>query len=188
MTGTLIQFECDESDDPAFVALARHALSGTAALTRAQLLHIVKVDAWFGDRWYWFSGKMFGIAGMRRRRLTVPPFHPHRVVRESRFRVADGSSVAFKKPLHTSRTSQSNLSNYLERLGDSIAVGWYSGATKESGRGSIMAYHMTAEGPGAWHAGLERVGEEWQVRKLVGIDGRAWAKLSGVERAISQAH
>ncbi len=167
----------DLSDDAAFICLAEQATNGAAALVSSRYVHVVKIDSWFGDRWFSFSGKLLGAAGVRSRKLTVPPFHPHRVISETRFRTGDPAElVTIDKPLHTQRTSQSNLGNFIERIGDSITIVWYSGATQSSGRGSIMVYSSTIDGAAGWYAGLERT-DDWRVVKLVGIDDREWALL-----------
>jgi hypothetical protein len=164
------------SDDPAFVDLAERALNGAAALASAEFLHLVKIDAWFGDRWFTFAGKLLGAVGVHEWNLKVPPFHPHRVLSECRFRLAQPPEPVAFQPLHTLRSSASNLENLITRLGNSITLGWYSGNSAESGRGSIMAYSSTAGGPVGWYAGLERA-EEWRLVRLLGADERQWARM-----------
>jgi hypothetical protein len=39
--------------------------------------YVVKIDNWFGKRWLGFSGKALGALGVRKKKLTLPPFHPH---------------------------------------------------------------------------------------------------------------
>ncbi len=167
----------DLSDDAAFIDLAEQAINGTAAIVASHLMHVVKIDSWFGDRWYSFSGKLLGIAGVRSHKLTVPPFHPHRVVSEVRFRTGDpAGEVAVVNPLHTERTSQSNLRNFVERLGESITIAWYSGDTKSTGQGSIMIYSSAADGVSGWYAGLTRT-DGWRIAKFVGIERAEWDAL-----------
>ena len=45
------------SDDRQFLDVVGRAINGEAALVAAESLHLVKIDSWFGDRWYSFSGK-----------------------------------------------------------------------------------------------------------------------------------
>ena len=106
--------------------------------------------------------------------MTVPPFHPHRVVGESRFRTGDPPEVVpVDAPLHAERPSASNLRNFVDRLGDAITIGWYSGDSASSGRGSLMVYNSTPRGAAGWYAGLQRR-DAWRVVKLVGIGQREW--------------
>jgi hypothetical protein len=178
----VIHLSHDSSDEPSFVELVERAMNETAAVTESELLHIVKIDSWFGERWYRFSGKILGAAGCWSGKLTVPPFHPHRVVSERLFRTGDSDELLpIDTPLHAARTSQSNLKNFVERLGRSIAIVWYSGNTQNTGQGSIMAYTSGIDGVTAWHVGLEQA-DGWQVAKLVGIDRREWAKLLQIRK------
>jgi len=173
----MVRLPRDPSDDPAFTDLAERAVNGAAARSSAMLIHVVKIDSWFGDRWYSFSGKLLGVAGMRMAKLTIPPFHPNRVVSEVCYRNSGTPGpVAVETPLHAARTSQSNLRNFFEGMGDSVTAAWYSGATQAGGRGSIMVYTSTREGTSGWYAGLERRCE-WRVVKHVGIDRREWEAL-----------
>ena len=138
----------------------------------------MKIDSWFGDRWYGFAGKFLGIAGVHsERNLRVPPFHPHRVIAEARFRLVDPPGpVSFREPLHRPRSSESNLNNSIVRIDSSMTVGWFSGSTASNGSGSIMAYSSTAHGAVGWYAGLE-LRQEWSLMKLIGADARQWETI-----------
>ena len=60
----MIPLPHDSSDDPAFIEIARNAIAGDAARYVARFVHVVKLDAWFGDRWFGFSGKALGALGV----------------------------------------------------------------------------------------------------------------------------
>lgn len=177
----MVLFSADQSDDPAFLDLAGRAVHGGAALASSEFLHLVKIDSWFGDKWFRFAGKLGGAVGVHHRDFIVPPFHPHRVAAETRVRLKDQTLVPLTRRIHTSRTSASNLRNAVARLGESITVAWYSGSSSATGRGSVMAYSSTPHGPTGWYAGLERR-DEWTLVKLVGSDHRQWdAMLNGLQ-------
>jgi len=170
----------DASDDPGFIDLAARAIYGAAVMASTKLIHVVKVDSWFGDCWFAFSGKAVGALGIRDYdTLRIPPFHPHRVMIEVRFRTSDPpESIAFDKALHTRRSSESNLKigNAVVRLDNSITIGWYSGNTSSSGRGSIMVYTSIESGSTGWYVGLKH-DQEWGLVRLVGIVERQWAAM-----------
>jgi hypothetical protein len=179
----MVRLPYNDSDDLQFIDLAERVINGEVALVSADVLHLVQIDSWFGDRWYAFSGKAIGRVEVHTPwRLKVPPFHPHRVVSEARFQIGDPPVlVAFKEPFHTLRSSEENLHNTFGGFapgGRSSTAGWYSGNSASSGRGSIMVYSYSSTSHGAvgWYAGLERR-EQWDLVKLVGIDRRHWLTL-----------
>jgi hypothetical protein len=169
------------NDDAGFVLLAEKAVRGWASLVSATYLHVVKVDSWFGGKWYGFAGKALGALGVHHRSdLRVPPFHPHRIVAEYRFRMGDTPAwVPYDDYLHHFRSSDSNLRNRITRFGDSIAFAWYGGGTRDSGRGSVMGYASTPHGTLGWYAGLSRGDDGWKVVDLLGADQRQWAAMLG---------
>jgi hypothetical protein len=168
---------CDASDDTSFMEIAEQAVASATMCASSEYLHVVKIDSWFGNRWYSFSGKLLGLAGVHCPRLTVPPFHPHRVVHEVRYRTDDPTrSLPPPRPLHKRRASQSNLRNFIQIHGDSITFAWISGNTEPSGRGAIMVYGVGPEGASGWYVGLERT-NRWRAVKYVEIDQHEWTAL-----------
>ena len=178
----MVKLTRDDSHDPPFLDLAERVINGAAAIASADLLHIVRIDSWFGDRWYSFAGKTRGAVGVHSPgTLTVPPFHPHRVVSEARYRRGcPAVSVPFRDPLHGHRSSESNLYHSFGGFGRiwtaPVVGGWFSGNSAATGHGSVMAYTRTRGGTTGWYAGLERRGD-WRVVKLVGVDPRHWSML-----------
>ena len=182
-----VELPSDAADDAGFIDLAARAINGAAARVGTDLLHLVKIDHWFGDRWFRFGGKTLGALGIRPRVLTVPPFHPHRVIAESRYRLTDPPLRLNLPPaerLHGLRPSASNLRNPIMRHGESTTFAWYTSGTATSDRGAVMVYTSTSLGRDAWYAGLVRddVNENWRVLKGVGVDERLWAKLTAAPR------
>ena len=177
--GAVVRLPQHVSDDAAFVEIAERAISGAAALATARTLHVVKIDTWFGDRWFRFGGRLW-LVGVRPADLTVPPFHPHRVIAESRFCLTDPpEALVVPAPLHGLRTSEYNLRNKLALHGDATTFAWYSGGTATNGRGAVMVYSTTSAGHDAWYAGLVREDETetWRLAKLIGADERQWEKM-----------
>ena len=175
----MVRIPTNDSDDLQFIDLAERVINAEALLVSAEMLHLARIDSWFGDGWYAFNSKQLGAFGVHSfRKLRVPPFHPHRVVSESRFRLADPPvPIAFSAPLHTLHSSGSNDRHFFAgRLRRQGCGAWYSGDSGSSGRGSIMVYSSTPNGTVGWYAGLERR-EEWQPTRLVGIGHRNWSTL-----------
>jgi hypothetical protein len=177
------------SDDPQFIDLAAHAINGYAARVSSEFLHLVRIDAWFGRCWFEFAGKAVGALGVHSHDLKVPPFHPHRVMSEDRYRLSDPpEQVHGYQRLHRFRPSQSNLKNAIAQYGRSTTFAWYSGGSLASGRGAVMVYANTEHGSIGWYAGLvRREGWDlatagggpprWDLITLVGIDNCTWGAL-----------
>lgn len=120
---------------------------------------MIRIDHWFGPRWLGFCGKLYGIAGVRTRRgtarLTVPPFHPHRVQFAREFHLGEGGAFVDRGPdssLHDWRNSHDNINRSMRRG----VYGWSSGDTASTGRGAVMVYVVTPHWSTAWYAGFER--------------------------------
>jgi len=176
----MVHFPPDPSDDLQFIDLAERVINGEAALVSATHLHLIRIDSWFGPNWYSFAGKMLGALGIHsEKRLRIPPFHPHRVVSEARFKLDEPPVPVAFRPFHCVRSSESNDRNMFNRFGHpgvTVTAGWYSGGSASSGRGSIMVYSTARYGAVGWYAGLERR-NTWDVVKLLGIERRHWSTL-----------
>ena len=156
--GTALPFSARPEDDEAFIACVESVAAGICRLHRPAQLHVVKIDNWFGPRWLRFSGKILGLAGVQRRKLTLPPFVPSRVVFEHTLELsADAAScraATVQRVLHVEQASSLNLRRYVQDLAPTTAILWFSGATADNGRGAIMA-HVPAEGfHWSWYVGL----------------------------------
>jgi hypothetical protein len=174
----MVSLQHHASDDAEFIALAERVINAESTIVSARVLHLVKIDSWFGSRWYSFTGKVMGAFGVHTTAdLKIPPFHPHRVISETRFRLTDPpNTLSIDEPFHTLRSSDAKFfySFGVFKGGDETVAGaWYSGNTAANGRGSIMMYHATREAKAGWYVGLERR-DGWKLVRSVGIDHRHW--------------
>src|SRR5262249_54069328 len=122
---------------------------------------------WFGKRWLGFSGKALGALGVRKKKLTLPPFNPSRVVSQRRF-IESGTPAGRRKQLHVWQRSGENLQRYTEVVLQGAHAFWYSGRSASNARGSFMAYLSTPEGYWPWYVSLRR-DEKWRVVDCIGI-------------------
>jgi len=151
-------FSVEPGDAEAFLACAESLAAGLCALYRPAELHVVKIDNWFGPRWLRFSGKILGLAGFQRTKLTLPPFVPARVVFEHTLeRSVDAGTyraARMHRVFHIEQTSSLNLRRYVHDLAPTTAILWFSGGSAGNGHGSIMA-QVPADGfHWSWYAGL----------------------------------
>jgi hypothetical protein len=157
-----------DGDEVGFVQLIRDALADELVTTTDEA-YLVKVDRWFGRRWFQFSGKILGALGVWHGRVMVPPFHPNRVVRERHFdfdvRQRSYVETPAPGPLHIHQASEENLKRGLHTISSSGTFIWYSGDTRKTGRGSIMVYVIAAGEHGEWYAEFVRKNDDWRMTK-----------------------
>lgn len=55
-------------------------------------LYVCRVDNWFDSKWLNFSGKTLGAVPMWKKEVTIPPFHPNRIVGEALFDRQDNAT------------------------------------------------------------------------------------------------
>jgi hypothetical protein len=99
----MIDLKPSETDDPDFVELVSQLLNSLVQLNQPAEVYVVNIDHWFDHKWQYFSGKTLGALGVWNSRLTVPPFDPGRVIRESHFRLDPATNIyreETRKPLH----------------------------------------------------------------------------------------
>jgi hypothetical protein len=158
------------SDDRAFGRHLQSLVERAISRYSPETVYIIRIRDWFGPRWLRFSGKALGAVGVRKDRLTVPPFVPARVTSQLVFRREGQSFVAdpAAKPLHLKQQSSQNLQRWVDTLGKNVALFWYSSTDAGADRASVMAYLPAGADHDAWYIGFKRVGG-WQVAQSKGI-------------------
>ncbi len=144
----------DETDDPEFLELMTGKINTVVHRFRPKQLHVVAVDNWFGERWLGFTGKMMGAFGVSRRgNLTLPPFVPSRVRSETDLERENGvyRRRSEAPSLHREQPSSDNFRRRISRLGASVALVWYSGASSKTRRAAAMVYLNLDEEQLAWY-------------------------------------
>jgi hypothetical protein len=164
-------FERDGDDDPGFVSEVVGLVRGAVAMSAPNSVFIVKIDSWFGPRWLSFSCKMMGAFGVSYlSELVIPPFVPRRVMSQRSYDRAGDHFVEVHgaAPLHVRQSSEANLRRRLKDMHPNAALFWWSGNTRSTGRGALMAYLPTPEGHTDWYAELRRDGE-WKFGRRLGV-------------------
>jgi hypothetical protein len=158
------------NSDPQFTDIAKCVLKRSVELYYPKDVFVVYVDNWFDVKWLGFSGKVLGALGVWKKNLTVPPFVPNRAQLESHFTLdaarrdyikQDVESV-FAARLHRKQLSSDNLSRRIRHISDSAIFFWFSKASAESGRGSMMLYRVRNGETSSWYASFHRA-PEWKL-------------------------
>lgn len=173
----------EQDDEDALVGWLARIVNGVAATSRPDAVHVVELDHWFDQKWLGFSGKALGAVGRWATELTVPPFHPHRVLNERHYKQGDDRvgyvAVAGGPTLHREQSSSQNLQRRMNRVAPATACFWYGGDAATAGRAALMAYVPAEAESSGWYVGLAREAEGWRPVTLVGITSGELAHIEG---------
>lgn len=160
-----------DKDDPGFIALASTLLDSIILNDRPAEVYVIRIDGWFDAKWLNFSGKVLGALGVSRRKITIPPFHPHRVLGESHFSSAPGSGRFVSTPappLHIEQASAQNLTRSISKVSQSAVFFWYSSHSLGFDRGSTMLYSTAEDEAFSWYASFHKF-PNWHLERHRGI-------------------
>lgn len=160
------------ADDPAFVRFASSFITSAAAVSELSTIYTIHIDNWFGPRWLGFCGKFRGIAGVRNRTLkkslSVPPFHPNRVLSARGHRLRDDGLYADAEDLTSLHPHARSETNINRGIRGGVLHAWYSGKTVDSGKGVVMMYHRKGDKCKAFYTMFNRE-RGWKLDEHVGI-------------------
>ena len=184
-TADLLMIPPTPGDDPDFHAVAARILARSVASYEPEKVHVVHIDNWFDAKWLDFSGKLLGTIAVWRKDISIPPFHPNRVLLETHFDRDPylGHYYLAVDPvvvLHRYQPSSKNFNRSLTKLFDSAILFWYSGATANTRRGSVMLYHVSDGAVTSWYASYH-CAPHWRVLHSMRISK---AELAQLEKGI----
>ena len=165
--------EIDDEQD--FVRQVEQVANGVIRLHAPETLVLIKIDNFFGSKWLGFSGKALGALGVWHNpsyhpanKVRVPPFVPNRVVSQRRFSGPAYREIDSGKPIHQRIRGGMALNRMAATESPNSALVWYSGESKVTGRGAVMAYVPAGDSYWLWYAALE-TGESWSVTETLDI-------------------
>lgn len=160
-----------DNDDPRFIALASRLLDAAVTANRPSEIYLIRIDQWFDAKWLNFSGKVLGALGVHGRPITVPPFHPHRVIAEIHFSAAPDSGAfvpTAAAPIHIAQPGDQNLKRSVGGVAASAIFFWFSSSTLDLDRGSTMLYRTNQGEIFSWYASFHR-SPTWRLERHRGI-------------------
>lgn len=181
----MISITYQEDDDLEFLDLVGDVISGLIELHAPQELFIIYIDHWFDHKWLNFCGKgrvpfYSGFDKMDtaldlfcQDQIVFPPFNPKRVIDEEYFQKTMGGSYSQSTPKQSVRRWELvHSSKYLHRrvaqFSESAVFLWVSTNTRETKRGSVMAYATQSKVVTTWYASFKK-DQSWKVFKTKGI-------------------
>jgi hypothetical protein len=148
-----------------------------------ETLVLIKIDNYFGSKWLGFSGKALGALGVWHNpdyhpanNIRIPPFVPNRVVSQRRFAGPDYKEIDGGRPVHKQIPAGVALNRRAASAVPGAALVWYSGESKATGRGALMAYVPEGSSYWPWYTSFE-AGEPWCVTETLGIKREDLARL-----------
>ena len=164
-----MNLETTPSDDPAFVRLIASILDAVVAENTPDVVAVIHIKNWFDHKWLDFSGKILGALGVWKSELTLPPFHPNRVISQTASRLIDGKYENFAAPpLHVLQASSENLNRKMHHQTSSGLFAWWSSNTITNSQGSLMVYTQIEDQSSTWFLGFQKNGD-WKIDKHKGI-------------------
>lgn len=167
-------------DAPEYLEVVDQVIAKFVEPAAPSAIRVVGIDEWFDSKWLGFSGKLLGALGVANHELTVPPFHPRRVLSEATYRrAADGRYILAHDapPLHVRIPSERNTFRRLTDVAPDTTCLWYTGNSARSKRAALMVYATGPEGYWAWYAALEHATSSWRVTRRRGITPAEWQRL-----------
>jgi hypothetical protein len=168
----------EKNDADSFIAQVDALANGILRAHTPESLILVKVNSWFGSRWLGFSGKILGTLGVWQDNLSVPPFVPSRIVSQQRFTAPNYSEIPSGAPLHKKVRSGEAILRKIAAAEPAAAVLWYSGNSKITGHGSVMAYIPASNSYSCWYVSWAKR-NAWHVEETAGITHQGTTFLMG---------
>jgi len=116
----MIRILPNTDDDPEFIEIITNILQLEIDNNRPSTVYLTNIDGWFDYKWLSFSGKVLGAIGIWWNRLTLPPFHPNRVLTQSCFkrdkRIPFDYRLSTSRPLHRKQASSDNFNNQVDKF------------------------------------------------------------------------
>ena len=167
-------------DDPAFVRIVASILDSVIADLAPETVTVVQIRNWFGPRWRNFSGKLLGDAGLWKADITLPPFHPKRVMSQTDYRFSGGKYEPVEaRTLHVVQRSSDNQNRKLRLQTNSGVFAWWTSNTVANGRGSLMVYAQFEDRPSTWFLGFSKKDGDWILADKRGIADPLLKKYMG---------
>ena len=169
----MIHLSDTDGINPDFLAIVEQALDNAMQRVRPLEVFVLQIDGWFDYKWQGFSGTVMHEIAIWRHNLSLPPFHPSRVLRQTHFVQSEGSSYESSpaKQLHISQPSSANLNRRVTDVSSSAVFLWYSRPDGNSDRGSLMVYTVNQSESSGWYAGFKRNGA-WRLTQIKGASRR----------------
>lgn len=178
------QIEIAKDDAPKFIEMVNTIMSYLVFQYGIKEVVQVKIKNWFDHKWLNYSGNTVvkfdyddftqvesALQPEWREKITIPPFHPNRVISSNYLYKQSTGNKKIKQAIHQYRDSNNNIHNRITNyFTDGIAV-WFSSNSLKNQRGSMMAYRVQDGEIHTWYASVEN-NKGWRITKTKGISSQ----------------
>ncbi len=178
----------EAGDAPEFIEMVNSIMGLLVFQYTIQEVVFVKIKNWFDHKWLNYSGKSvvpFHSGGILesgtalreewREQVTIPPFHPKRIIYSKFFQKQPTGNPQIERKLHRFRSSNDNLHNRVEAYTQDGLLVWFSSHSAVNRRGSLMSYRVQNQQVHTWYASMELT-DGWRITQTKGI---ALSELKG---------
>lgn len=179
------KIKTQEGDAVEFIQQVNSILESLADDLYVGEVVFVKIKNWFSQKWLNYSGKSIvhapwaSLLGPGRpeeastsvwlKSITIPPFHPNRVISSRFVRVKDTGNKRIEKTAHGYRRSTETGRHLVKDYTKDGLLLWYSSNTLVNQKGSLMIYISQNDQVKTWYAQFENIGG-WRITKTKGIN------------------
>jgi hypothetical protein len=186
----------DKQDAPEFIKIINLIMGHMVYQYGIHEVCKIKIKNWFDHKWLNYSGKSVIHAEENydsehpvlqdewRKKITVPPFNPNRVISEDFLKKQETGNkrfekvLPFEKVLHKEKFSNDNIHNRISDYTENGLFIWYSSHSKINQQGSLMVYRVQKDELETWFASVQNK-DGWKISQTKGIginEVRAYTK------------
>jgi hypothetical protein len=175
----------NDKDNTDFISNAEIIIQDRIEIWNPFILGVIKIDNWFDDKWLNFSGDIMPGLTIWKDEITIPPFHPNRVLSTDFYRrlrlKGEYQKLHDSSPLHIKQPSQNNLNRKITNFIDDGLFIWYSSNTKTNNIGSLMGYYVKGTDCFTFYLTLTKE-KKWNVSKTIGLTRNVVEKILNTPR------
>lgn len=177
----MINIEFDNTDAEGFREIVNSLVIHGIQSFDPDEISVVRIRDYFDHKWLNYSGSkiekyitntnpaiQFVLVPHWNKEITVPPFHPNRVLSESFF-WKKGIGSAKRENLHQIQLTTNNRNNFILKRFDKALCFWISSNSLNSKQGCLMVYEIRDTDVVTWYVCCEDK-NGWKVTRTKGID------------------
>ncbi|MCP4340006.1 MAG: hypothetical protein GY799_14215 [Desulfobulbaceae bacterium] len=187
-----VSLEIKETDNSRFVEIVETMINRLDNQYYPEDIYVIRIRGWFDHKWLNFSGigrvpfdspfpdhPQVAIEEFFQDKTTFPPFTPKRILSQESWILNDQKKRTQLPHKYKKGQSAKNLNKRVKDHSKSALYIWYSSASDENKRGSVMIYHCDHNMIITWYSSFI-FDAFWKINKTKGINKDFVKKLSSI--------